>query len=176
MGNELLADDAFGQIAAEEIRRRFPQFDVVFTTDSGLHLIDNLTGIQLLIVVDTIQTGTVPPGSLYVLNTSDIKSPSGPSPHYLGLLDTLGLARELLLNVPKDVIILAVEAADCLTVGGVMHEAVRSAAGPVAELVAEIAQNWKPAGANQNRDSGDGLRGAIATVSARWGSERLVVI
>jgi len=34
---------------------------------------------------------------------------SGPSPHYVGLLETLQLAKELLLNVPKGVIILAIE-------------------------------------------------------------------
>ena len=46
LGNELLADDAFGLAAAEELRRRFPQMDVVFTTDSGFHLIDYLTEIS----------------------------------------------------------------------------------------------------------------------------------
>ena len=176
LGNELLADDAFGLVAAEELRRRFPQMDVVFTTDSGFHLIDYLAEIQLLVVVDSIQTGNVPPGTLYVLRSSDMKSTFGPSPHYVGLLETLQLAKELLLNVPKDVIILAVEAADCLTLGGKMHDAVKSAVGLVADLVAEIAQNWKPADAHHDQDSGDGLRRAIATVSARWGSERLVVI
>ena len=175
LGNELLADDAFGLAAAEELRRRFPQMDVVFTTDSGFHLLDYLAEIELLVVVDSIQTGSVPPGTLYVLRSSDMKSPSGPSPHYVGLLETLQLAKELLLNVPKDVIILAVEAADCLTLGGKMHDAVKSAVGMVADLVAEIVQNWEPDG-SQAQDSGDGLRRAIAVVSTRWGSDRLVVI
>lgn len=175
LGNELLADDAFGLVAAEELRRRFPQLDVVFTTDSGFHLIDYLAEIELLVVVDSIQTGNVSPGTLYVLRSSDMKSAYGPSPHYVGLLETLQLARELLLNVPKDVIILAVEAADCLTLGGKMHDAVKSTVGLVVDLVAEITQNWKPAEAH-DKVSGDGLKRAIATVSARWGSERLVVI
>jgi hydrogenase maturation protease len=175
LGNELLADDAFGLVAAQELRRRFPQMDVVFTSDSGFHLLDYLAEIELLVVVDSIQTGSVPPGTLYVLRSSDMKSPAGPSPHYVGLLETLQLAKELLLNVPKDVIILAVEAADCLTLGGKMHDAVESAVGLVADLVAEIVQNWEP-GIAQTQDSGDGLRRAIAVVSARWGSDRLVVI
>ncbi len=176
MGNELLADDAFGSVAAEELRRRFPQMDVVFTTDSGFHLIDYLADIQLLVIVDTMQIGGVPPGTLYVLRSSDIKSTYGPSPHYVGLFETLQLARELLLSVPKDVIILAVEAADCLTLGGKMHEAVRSAVEVAADLVAEIAHNWNPADTRHDKDSGDGLTRAIAAVSARWGSERFVVI
>lgn len=86
------------------------------------------------------------------------------------------MARELLLNVPKDVIILTVEAADCLTLGGKMPDAVKSVVGLVVELVGEMAHNWKPADALHDEDSADGLRRAIATVSARWGGERLVVI
>jgi hydrogenase maturation protease len=175
LGNELLADDAFGLAAAEELRRRFPQLDVVFTTDSGFHLLDNLLETKIVVVVDSIQTGSLPPGTLCILRSSDMKSSYGPSPHYVGLLETLQLAKELLLNVPKDVIILAVEAADCLTLGGTMHDAVKSAVGLVVELVAEIVQNWKLAEAH-DEDSADALRRAIATVSARWGSERLVVI
>ena len=176
LGNELLADDAFGFVAAEELRRRFPQVDVVFTTDSGFHLIDYLAQIQLLIVVDSIQTGKVSPGTLYVLRTSDMKSAFGPSPHYVGLLETLQLAKELQQNVPEEVIILAVEAADCLTLGGKMHDAVKAAVGLVADLVAEITQDWKPVGARQDEGSGEGLRRAIATVSARWGSDRFVLM
>jgi hydrogenase maturation protease len=176
LGNDLLADDAFGLAAAEELQRRFPQMDVIFTTDSGFHLIDYLADTPFLVIVDTLQMGRVPPGTLYVLRSSDIKSSYGPSPHYVGVFETLQLARELLPNVPKEVIILAVEAADCLTLGGKMHEAVKSAVGLVADLVAELALNWMPAGSQQDQFSGDGLMRAIAVVSARWGSERLVVI
>lgn len=176
LGNELLADDALGLAAAESLWRRFPQLETVFSTDSGFHLIDYFTDIQLLIVVDAIQTGTVPTGTLYILRSSDMKSPGGPSPHYVGLLDALQLARELLLNVPNDVVILAVEAQDCLTLGGRMHDAVSSAAEVVADLAAEIAHQWELADTQRDQDSGDGLTRAIAAVSARWGSERFVVI
>jgi hypothetical protein len=86
------------------------------------------------------------------------------------------LAKELLLNVPEEVIILAVEAADCLTIGGKMHDAVKCAVGLVVDLVAEIAQNCESVDVRYYKDSGDGLKRAIATVSARWGTERLVVI
>ena len=139
LGNELLADDAFGLAAAECCRRRLPSLDVVFTADSGFHLIDYFIEVKLLIVVDAIQTGKVPPGTLYVLRSSDMKSSLGPSPHYVGLLEALQLAKELLFNVPNDVVILAVEAADCFTLGGKMHDAVRSAAEVTADLAAEIA-------------------------------------
>jgi len=175
LGNELLADDAFGHIVAEELGRRFPQIDVIFSAAAGLHLLDHLVGADLVVIIDSVQTGNVPPGTLYVLRGSDMKSAPGSSLHYIGVFETLELARKLLLNVPEDVIILAVEAADCLTLGGEMHDAVKSAVGWVTDLVAEIAQTWDPAGTLQSEDSGDGLGKAIATVSARRGSDRLVV-
>jgi hydrogenase maturation protease len=176
LGNELLADDAFGFVVAERIKRSFPQIDVVSTSDSGFHLLDYLTDIDVLVVIDSIQTGNVPPGTLYVLRSSDMKSVYGPSPHYIGLLETLQLARKLLLNVPQDVIILAVEVTDCLTLGGAMHHAVKSAVELVTDMVAEIAHLGQPVEAHHNEYSGDGFGRAIATVTARWGKNRLVVI
>ena len=175
LGNELLADDAFGAVVAEELRGLFPQMDVLFTTDSGFHLLDNLTETELLVVVDSIQTGKVPPGTLYVLRGSDIKSTPGPSPHYIGLFETLQLAKELLLNVPEAVIILAVEAADCLTLGGKMHADVRAAVELAVDFVRAISFECKTAGVRLDKVSGDGFARAIATVTARWGSERFVV-
>jgi len=176
LGNELLADDAFGAVVAEALRRRFPQLDVVFTTDSGLHLLDYLAEIELLVVVDSIQTGRALPGTLFVLRSSDMKSVPGPSPHYVGLFETLQLAAKLQSNVPKDVVILAVEVADCLTLGGQMHGAVKAAVDIAADVVGEIVSNRNPAGSERNEDSSDGLKRAIAGAAVRWGSDRLVVI
>ena len=176
LGNEVLADDAFGWVAAEELRRRFPQMDVVFTTESGFQLLDYLCDIQFLLVVDSIQTGSVPPGTLYVLRSSDIKTPFGTSPHYVGLLETIQLAKQLQHNFPENVIILAVEVVDCLTLGGDMLPAVKSTAGLVADLVGEFAQTWQPVSEGADRSCSQGLQKAIASVAARWGSERIAVI
>ncbi|MGA3167731.1 MAG: hydrogenase maturation protease [Terriglobia bacterium] len=175
LGNELLADDALGLVAAEELRRRFPHLDVVFTTDSGFHLLDYLSDCTLLVVVDSIQTGQVPGGTLLVFPNADIQSPSGPSPHYVGLFETLQLGRKLVLPVPEEVIILAVEAVDCLTLGGEMHPAVKSAVGLVAELVGEIVQCTKPTATGQAVALADCLQRAFATVSARYAPGRMVL-
>lgn len=176
LGNELLADDAFGLVAAEGLRRRFPQMEVVFTTDAGFHLIDYLSDVQLLVVVDSIQTGNAPPGTLFVSQSSDIKSHFCPSPHYVGLFETLQLAKKLLLPVPEEVIILAVEAADCITLGGEMNPAVKSAVEIVADMVDELTHCGEPAGAPHDRNAARDLQRAIANVSARCGAQRLEVI
>jgi len=139
LGNELLADDAFGILVAREVRRRLGDaVDVVTSSASGFHLLDEVTGTARLLVIDTVQTGSALPGSLRVLTEDQVRSASGQSPHFLGLFDVLRITRALGLPVPRSVVILAVEAFDCVTVGGPMHTAVKGAIGPAADLACQL--------------------------------------
>ena len=139
LGNDLLADDAFGYVAAEELRQRMPaEVEIVFTPNTGIGLIDHLGQATLLVVIDTIVTGNADPGTIYVLEEGDISSVAGGSPHYIGLFETLALGRMLEMAIPDRLVIVAVEAADNMTLGGEMHPAVRDAVPVVVERVAEL--------------------------------------
>ena len=64
LGNELLADDALGAVVAEQLRELLPgTAEVVFTSAMGFDLLDDVLGASRLLVVDTIETGTRPPGT-----------------------------------------------------------------------------------------------------------------
>ena len=140
LGNELLADDALGAVVAEQLRQILPgTLEVVFTSAMGFDLLDDVLGASRLLVVDTIETGTKPPGTIHLLREEDVQPVPGESPHYIGLFETLKLGRKLQLDVPKDVIIIAVEPADCLTVGGAMTPAVKEAVPLVVNLVQRLA-------------------------------------
>jgi len=112
--------------------------EVVFTPLTGYDLLDYLGNVSSLVVVDTVVSGKAAPGTVFVLREEDFRSPHGCSPHYLGLLEPLALARRLGLPVADHVIFVAVEAADCTTVGGEMDPAVLAAVPVVVDLVAEI--------------------------------------
>ncbi len=138
LGNELLADDAFGILVAKEAQRRFSvQVDVVCSSSAGFDLLDHLVGVSRLIVVDTIITGGEP-GKIDIFSGDQVRPISRGSPHFVGLFEVLALGRELNLPVPDEVVVFAVEAADCTTVGGAMHPDVRSAAASVMELVEQF--------------------------------------
>lgn len=140
LGNELLADDALGAVVAEQLRQILPgTLEVVFTSAMGFDLLDDVLGASRLLVVDIIETGTKPPGTVHLLREEDVQTVPGESPHYIGLFETLKLGRKLQLDVPKDVIIIAVEPADCLTVGGAMTPAVKEAVPIVVNLVQRLA-------------------------------------
>ena len=72
-------------------------------------------------------TGSAPPGTIYEFRDTDLKSPPGGSPHYVGLFEALAVARHLCLPAAAEVLILAVEATNCSTVGEDIHPAVVAA-------------------------------------------------
>lgn len=146
LGNKLLGDDAMGCVVADELQRLVSQdVDICCTPESGLHLLDCLLGVRRLVVVDTVQTGNAPPGTIYRFLASELPMVPGGSPHYVGMCETLALARNLGLPVADEAIILAVEILDCLTLGEEMSPAVRSAIPAVVEMI----RNMMPAAVSE---------------------------
>lgn len=137
LGNEILGDDAFGILVARDVGSVVSpdEVEVATSSESGLHLLDYILDCARLIVVDTIHTGRADPGTIYVLREEDLPAARASCPHGVGLFDALALARKLGLPTPEEVTIIAAEAADCLTVGGAMHPAVRAAVPKVAQLI-----------------------------------------
>jgi hydrogenase maturation protease len=154
LGNELIADDGVGPVAARALSERLalaagaePRLapadpavtvraydlpdlgtvELVETALTGMYLLDSIVGASRIIVVDSAVTGAADPGTVMELSEHDLDGPRGASPHYIGLLETLDLARSLGLDVPADIVIVAVEAGDYWTVGGGMTDAVAAA-------------------------------------------------
>jgi hydrogenase maturation protease len=145
LGNDILGDDAFGLIVARRVAELLPErIEVVSSSAAGFHLLDHVTGAARLLVVDVVQTNRAPAGTLFVVREEDVEVVSGGSPHYTGLFEMLAVARQLDLEAPREVLILAVEAADCLTVGGPMHPAVEAAIPEVVELIRSAAESPDP--------------------------------
>jgi len=141
LGNPLLADDALGPAVAAALAGQMPPgVEIVQSELTGFGLLDDLLETSRLIVVDTVQTGTAVSGTVHVIRENDLRAAPGPSPHYVGLFEMLALARILRLPAPEEVVILAVEAADCTTVGGAMHPTVGAAVSLVVEIVRSIVE------------------------------------
>jgi len=136
LGNDILADDAFGIRVAGEARRLFGErLDVAESSEAGMALLDHVQNCDRLIVVDTVVTGQAAPGTITILRNEEFQVVPGGSPHYVGLFEAIQLAAKLGLRVPEEVIIITVEAADTFTVGGPMTPAVEAALAPVLNLI-----------------------------------------
>ena len=143
LGNELLADDAVGILAARDLSERLgAQADVVESSLSGLALLDLLIGYRRAIMIDAIHTGRASPGTITRLSREDLSRVLAPTPHYAGLPELFALARRLELEFPQELVIFAVEVEDPLTVGGPMTPAVRRALPGLVELVQSQVERW----------------------------------
>lgn len=130
LGNDILTDDAVGLQAVHELQRELaghPFIDVRETTEMGLALLDFITGYRTVVIVDSIQTGKEPPGFVHELDAAALNQLTGPTPHFVGVGETLALGRQLGLAMPDRVRILAIEVEDPFTVGTTLTPALQAA-------------------------------------------------
>lgn len=143
LGNDLIADDAVGVLAARALKAELAgRADVVETSMHGLALLDFFLGYDRAILLDAIQTGRQPVGAVVEIPASELDPVIAPSPHFAGLPEMLALARQLQLEFPKEFLIFAVEVADPRTLGGPMAPAVRDAIPALCARVREALAAW----------------------------------
>jgi len=117
-GNPILTDDAVGIRIAEELAVEFPDITVESTSEAGLSILDEVTGYDKLVIIDSIKTGKGKPGELYKLELEDLKPRSDfSSSHGLDIATAFKLGERLGYPMPKQVSIYAVEVKDNTTFG-----------------------------------------------------------
>lgn len=112
IGNTILTDEAFGVRCVEALERDYAVPDTVQLIDggtSGMEMIEDLSNLDFLIVLDVLKTGSAP-GTVVKIAGDDIPVffRRKLSPHQIALPDVLA-SLELLDAVPKEIIVLGVE-------------------------------------------------------------------
>jgi hydrogenase maturation protease len=136
LGNPLRSDDAVALHVARLLEAAPPpDATIKVSARAGLYLLDDMEGFDSVVVVDAIQTGQHPPGTVHALPLEQLHSPSGPSPHAVGLPSALALARASGAPVPARVELVLVEVEVFDLIGERLTPAVAAAVGPAAEAV-----------------------------------------
>jgi hydrogenase maturation protease len=138
LGNDILTDDAIGLLVVRQLQSELsnqPALDIRETSEMGLALLDFFAGYSRVILVDSIQTGRVPPGSIHEVDAGALKHLTGRTPHFLGVGETLALGRALGLLMPEEVTIFAIEVEDPFTLGTRLTPAVQAALPGVVERI-----------------------------------------
>lgn len=141
LGNEILSDDGVGLHIAREVRRRLHRLhnlEVYERSDAGLSLLDDMVGFDELILIDAIQTGRAPVGSLHEFGAEQLEVRPIRSPHGFGVSEVIALGQQLGLPVPKRVRVLAVEVNDPFTVGTELTPALRLALPELVQRVTHL--------------------------------------
>nr|MBN2278117.1 hydrogenase maturation protease [candidate division Zixibacteria bacterium] len=144
LGNELLCDDGIGIIITRKLPGAVAEAaDVIRSGQHGVALLDLFLGYRQAIIIDAIQTGKHPPGTVLELIPGDLNNVSSPSPHYTGIPELIRIAREMQLDFPDDIRILAVEIEDPLTVGGELTPAVEKSIEKVIPIIESYLYHWR---------------------------------
>jgi hydrogenase maturation protease len=138
LGNDLMADDAVGLHVVRAIAARLPEDGPVTVRESpqmGFSLMDDLAGYEVALLVDAVQTGQAPPGHVHVLDPAALKTLPVTSPHFAGVGEMIALGRRLDLSMPREVRVLAIEAADPYTFSTRMSDVLQASLGTIVETV-----------------------------------------
>jgi hydrogenase maturation protease len=149
MGNPILTDDSVGLRVAQAVSgwlgtpEGAPFSASVRVEESslaGFSLLDLLAGQERAIIVDSIITREGVPGAIYRLAVDDFTTTVRlHSPHDINLFTALELGKQLGIEMPSDVVILAIEAADTSTFGEGCTPTVEAAIpGALQAVISEI--------------------------------------
>ncbi|MBK8759149.1 MAG: HyaD/HybD family hydrogenase maturation endopeptidase [Sulfuritalea sp.] len=112
VGNIILSDEAAGVRAVEALERGWLLPQNVMAIDggtSGMEMIEDLSAVDLLIVLDVVKTGAAP-GTVVKISGDEIPVffRNKLSPHQIALPDVLA-SLELLDAMPREIMVLGVE-------------------------------------------------------------------
>jgi hydrogenase maturation protease len=146
MGNPILSDDGVGLLVAGRLRQT-PLPDHVEVAQSevaGLRLLELVRGFTRVIIIDALKSPAEAgrkPGEILRYDAADFKGGHRyGSAHSIGLDTVLELGHRLGYDMPRDVVVFAIEAADVETFGEELSAPVAAAAARVVGLiVAELA-------------------------------------
>ena len=134
LGNPILGDDGVGWKVAEQVKQRIesdaryhmpmrplwskivhrvPSAEVDCAALGGLSLMERLVGYQRVILVDSMETGQSPEGSVRVFPLEALTNPStghSTAVHDTSLITALEVGRKMGLELPESVRVVAVEA------------------------------------------------------------------
>ena len=119
LGNAILGDDGVGWKVAEDVGRHLQlshAVEVDCLAVGGLGLMERMLGYSRVILVDSIQTGSCPDGTVSNLQLGDLQDPGlghTASAHDASLSTALQAAKALGAPIPERVDIVAIEARNC---------------------------------------------------------------
>jgi hydrogenase maturation protease len=128
VGNLLRTDDGVGIHIIKELNELHPDVDTVDAAMGSVEILEAMKGYDRVIIVDAIETGAEV-GTIFSVNlTQGEDPPIIKYSHGTDLITILRLGHQLYgEEMPKEIILLAIEAQDTTTIGDELTEKVQSA-------------------------------------------------
>lgn len=144
LGNPILTDDSVGIKVARALAstiQRQEEVDVLEVEAGGLRLVDAMLGYRRVVIIDAMETGMVPAGTIRRLSPGDgVATKNIASSSDTSFATTLELGRRLGLKLPQEISIWGIEVADVDSFGDKLtDEVARAVPWAVDEISRELA-------------------------------------
>lgn len=143
LGNPLLGDDGVGWRVAEQVHEQIadPTIEIDFHAGGGLSLMERLIGYERVIIIDAINTGNAPQGTVSSFRIEDL--PNGAalhlaSAHETDLQTALQVGRKMGAVLPNKILVVGIESQQVYDFSKTLSPAVERAVPQAAQLVAQL--------------------------------------
>ena len=127
LGNPILSDDGVAHEVADRLAERLHssclkpnmQYDIIKSSAATMDIIPKLAGYDRLAIVDAIQLGSAPPGTVHRFSVADLASTvRRSSPHDINFATALQMGKEWGYRIPPDIRIYGIEVEELLRFSG----------------------------------------------------------
>jgi len=144
LGNPILGDDGVGWKVVEKLSTAISQqssVEVDTAALGGLSLMERLIGYERVIIVDSMETGQSPVGSVSVFPLASLPDPMAghsASAHDATLITALRTAEQLGADIPRQIDIVAIEAENVYDFNEELSHPVAAAVPLAVEKIIEL--------------------------------------
>ncbi len=152
LGNELYGDDGIGIQVIKALKEELVgpannpaeipgpsgPIELMASNSTGLTLLDLILGYDRLLVIDTIKSDQPQTGRVKILREKDLRDIPGPSPHYLSFPQILRIGRASGLPVPREIMIVAIEAKNIYHLGEELSAEMKASLPAIINLIKSL--------------------------------------
>ncbi len=112
LGNPILSDDAVAHEVADRLTEHLDstKYDIIKSSAATMDIIPKLTDYNRLVVIDAIQLGSAPVGTVHYFSLADLASTTRKSsPHDINFATAFMMAEEWGYHIPADIRIYGIE-------------------------------------------------------------------
>ncbi len=142
LGNPILSDDGVGVRAAMAVRAALPPHTAIDVDEAcvgGLSLMERMVGYDRVILIDALDPGHGPPGTVQRLDLADLQrlcpTQHNASAHDTNLVTALDAGRRIGLTLPDEITIFAIAVENICDFSDSMTPAVADAIPHVVQAV-----------------------------------------
>ena len=115
LGNPILSDDRIAHEVADHLAKRCSNVDIIKSSAATMDIIPQLAGYEQLVVIDAIQLGSVPVGTVHRFTLDDLTDTIRPSsPHDINFATAFQMAKQWGYDIPADILIYGIEVKELL--------------------------------------------------------------